>query len=225
MVDKYNYFNLQNIKAPVPPKWKDNENILEDFKKFKHSCFCIFDGPMVHITNGKVKTNMFLIWARPDGEDIYENLRLPSNQQYDMRIIFEAFERYCEPICNFCAARFKFRSVRQQDGETINTFYHHILRLARQCQFENINKRLIDAIVYGCKSKKAQDKLLQMLIRMTLEECLLICQHYESLQWHINTIRPSSDVRTMDGLMKARQRPKSRGNFHNNNNSGRRRPQ
>ena len=117
---------------------------------------------------------MFLIWAGPDGEDIYENLRLPSTQQYDMSVIFKAFERYCEPICNFCAARFKFRSVKQQDGETINTFYHHILTLVRQCQFENINECLIDAIVYGCKSKKAQDKLLQMPIRMTLEECLLM---------------------------------------------------
>ena len=141
-----------------------------------------------------------------------------------MNVIFEAFERYCEPICNFHAARFKFRSVRQQYCETINTFYHHILRLARQCQFENINKHLIDAIVYSCKSKKSQDKLLQMPIRMTLKECLLTCQHYESLQWHIDTIHPSSDVHTMDGLMKHCQRPKSRGNFHNNNN-GRRRPQ
>ena len=57
--------------------------------------------------------------------------------------------------------------------QTINTFYYRILHLARQCQFENINECLIDAIVYGCKSKKAQDKLLQMPIRMMLEECLL----------------------------------------------------
>ena len=55
MVDEYNYFNLQNIRAPVPPKWKDNENILEDFKKFKHSCICIFDGPMAHITTERLK--------------------------------------------------------------------------------------------------------------------------------------------------------------------------
>ena len=72
--DEYNQFNLQNINAPTPPKWKNNENILEDFKKFKRSCMGIFDGHMAHITNGKFKTNMFLIWAGPDGEDIYENL-------------------------------------------------------------------------------------------------------------------------------------------------------
>ena len=127
---------------------------------------------MAHVTSGKVKTNMFLIWAGPDGEDIHENFRLSSSQQYDMYVTFEAFERYCEPTCNFRAARFKFRSVCQQDGETINTFYHHILKLAKQCQCKNLNECLIDAIVYGCKSKKPQDKPLQMSIRMTLEECL-----------------------------------------------------
>ena len=74
-------------------------------------------------------------------------------------LVFEALERYCELICNFHAARFKFRTVKQQESETINTFYHHILCLARQCQFENINEHLTDAIVYGCKSKKAQDKI------------------------------------------------------------------
>ena len=57
--DEYNQFNLQNINAPIPPKWKNNENILEDFKKFKHGCMCIFYGPMAHITNDKVKTNVF----------------------------------------------------------------------------------------------------------------------------------------------------------------------
>ena len=140
----------------------------------------IFDGPMAHITKDKVKTNMFLIWTRPDGEDVYENLQLSLSQQYNLIVVFEAFERYCEPVCNFCAARFKFRAVKRHETETINTFYHQILCLARQCQFENINEHLTDAIVYRCKYKKAQDKLLQMPIWMTLEECLLICRHYES---------------------------------------------
>ena len=178
--DEYNQFNLQNINAPTPPKWKNNENILEDFKKFKRSCMHIFDSPMAHITNGKVQTNMFLIWAGPSGEDIYENLQLLPSQQYNLDVVFKAFKRYYKPICNFCTARFKFRAVKHHETETINTFYHWILCLARQCQFENNNEHLIDAIVYGCKSKKAQDKLLQMPIWMMLEECLLICRHYES---------------------------------------------
>ena len=71
---EYASFNLQNITAPVPPKWKDNDNILGEYMKFCHSCQRIFDGPMAHITSGKVKTNMFLIWCGPDGEDIHDKL-------------------------------------------------------------------------------------------------------------------------------------------------------
>ena len=97
---------------------------------------------------------MFLIWAGPDAEDIYENLHLSLSQQYNLNAVLKAFERYCEPICNFCAARFKFRSVKQHDTEAITTFYHHILCLARQCQFDNIDEHLIDAIVFGCKSQE-----------------------------------------------------------------------
>ena len=110
--DEYNQFYLQNINAPTPPKWKNNENILKDFKKFKRSGMHIFDRPMAHITNDKVKTNMFLIWAGPDGEDIYKNLQLSQSQQYNLDAVFEAFKRYCNPKCNFCAARFKFRAVK-----------------------------------------------------------------------------------------------------------------
>ena len=92
---------------------------------------------------------MLLIWAGSDGEDVYENLKLPPSQQYNLEAVFEAFKWYCEPIYNFCAARFKFRAVKQHESETINTFYHQILHLARQCQFENINECLIYAIAYG----------------------------------------------------------------------------
>ena len=60
----------------------------------------IFDGPVAHITNDKVKTNMFLIWAGPDTEDIYKHLHLSSSQQYNLDAVLEAFERYCKPICN-----------------------------------------------------------------------------------------------------------------------------
>ena len=37
--DEYNQFNLQNINAPTPPKWKNNENILEDLQVEQHAHF------------------------------------------------------------------------------------------------------------------------------------------------------------------------------------------
>ena len=80
IVNEYNSFNLANVTTLVTPKWKTSESLLDDFRKFKHSYQRIFDSPMCHITIGKVKTNMFLIWAGPDGEDIL-NLQKSINTQ------------------------------------------------------------------------------------------------------------------------------------------------
>ena len=80
---------------------------------------------MAHITSGKVKTNMFLIWCGPDGEDIHDNFELEEDEMYDIDYIMEQFELYCEPICNFRAARYKF-------CETMNAFYHSIQKLCVQ---------------------------------------------------------------------------------------------
>ena len=51
-----------------------------------------------------------------------------------------------------------------------------------------------------------------MPIRMTLEECLLICRHNESLQWNINTVRPTGEIKAMDGLKRQCPRPRPRSN-------------
>ena len=98
----------------MPPKWKNNDHILEEYKKFHHICQRIFDGPMAHVTSSKVKTNMFLIWCGPDGEDIYDNFELQEDKMYDIDHIMEQFELYCEPICNFCTTRYKFHPVSQR---------------------------------------------------------------------------------------------------------------
>ena len=113
----------------------------------------------------------------------YEGFNLPVHQQYDLELIWSLFDRHCELICNFCAARWKFRMVAQAPSETLDTFCNRILKLAKQCQFEPAEEksRLIDAIIYGTSITKAQKKLLQTPIMLTLDQCLAICRHYESL--------------------------------------------
>ena len=111
IVNEYNSFNLTNMTPPIAPKWKTSKTLLNDFHKCKWSCQRIFDGPMCHITSGKVKTSMLLIWAGPDGEDIYENFNLPPHLRHAVDHVFKWFEEFCEPICNFRMARFKFSKV------------------------------------------------------------------------------------------------------------------
>ena len=84
------YMHLLTFKAPVPPVILSREYSMDLM-------------PLL-----KVKTNMFLIWCGTDGEDIYDNFELEEHEMYNTDHIMEQFELYCEPICNFCAARYKF---------------------------------------------------------------------------------------------------------------------
>ena len=54
--------------------------------------------------------------------------------------------------------------------------------------------RLIDAIIFGTNCIKAQDKLLQTPNTLSLQQCLTICRHYESLSLHIQQIRSDKQV-------------------------------
>ena len=52
---------------------------------------------MCHIKSGKVKTSMFLIWAGPDGEDIYESFNLLPHQANDIELVMQHFEEFVSP--------------------------------------------------------------------------------------------------------------------------------
>ena len=210
IVNEYNSFNLANITPPIAPKWKQPDNLLDEFRKFKCSCHHIFDGPMCHITSGKVKTSMLLIWARPDGEDIYDNFNLQPHQANDVNYVLQHFKEFCEPICNFRGARFKFSRVFQRQGENVNTFYNRILKLARHCDFSDMNERLIDVIIFGTMCVKAQDKLLQTPNTLNLQQCLTVCRHYKSVSLHIQQIQSGCD-RQVEFLHKHHPKAKKSG--------------
>ena len=38
IVNEYNSFNLTNVTPPIVPKWKTSKTLLDNFRKFKHSC-------------------------------------------------------------------------------------------------------------------------------------------------------------------------------------------
>ena len=207
---------MTGIVPPQPPKWKQVDHLYEDFKTFRRSCTHVFEGPMAHVSD-KVKVNMLLLWCGPDGEDIYESFDLSDHQMYDLELIWTLFDKHCEPICNFRAVRWKFRTVAQAPSETLDTFYNRIHKLAEQCQFEPLEEksRLIDAIIYGTSITKAQEKLLQTPITLTLDQCLSICRHYESLKFHLDTIKP----KTLEYLQKRHNKSKGHGHGHGRSTS------
>ena len=84
--------------------------------------------------------------------------------------------------------------MSQRENEMTNTLYHHIQKLCVQCKFSDDKEHLVDAIIYGTKVQKAREKLLQMPKHLILYDCLKICCHYESLQYHLNIVKPTDKL-------------------------------
>ena len=129
-----------------------------------------------------------LIWAGLDGEDILWEFQFATS-----------FETWCRPclqvvwrvfVSQYAISEwqdFKFSKVHQYNGESIDVFYNQILKFARQCQFSNINERLIDAIIFGTNCTKAQDKLLQTPKTLSLQQCLSVVKTLQIVETSYST--------------------------------------
>ena len=73
-------------------------------------------------------------------------------------------------------------------------FYNQILKIARQCEFPDMDDWIIDTIIFGRNCIKAQDKLLQTPKTLMLQQYLSVVRHYELLKFHIQQIRPDNSI-------------------------------
>ena len=118
-------------------------------------------------------------------------------------------------------ARFKFSKVSQHNGASVDIFYNRILKITRQCEFPDMNDRIIDAIIFGTNCIKAQDKLLQTPKTLTLQQCLSVVRHYESLKLHIQQIRPVDYLRQCHSSKKKGSGQTQSSSFNANNQNQR----
>ena len=85
----------------------------------------------------------------------------------------------------------------------------------RQCEFPDMDDRIIDAIIFGTNCIKAQDKLLQTPKTLSLQQCLSVVWHYEALKLHIQQIRPDKNINYLRQCHSSKKKTKqNQGNFH-----------
>ena len=80
-----------------------------------------------------------------------------------------------------------------------------------------MDDHIIDGIIFGTNCVKAQDKLLQTPKTISLQQCLSVVQHYESLKLHIQQIRPDKNInylRQCHSSKKKGSTTQNQGNFH-----------
>ena len=78
------------------------------------------------------------------------------------RRLKEALTAHFAPCVNETYARFQFRSITQEEGESIDTLVTRLRTQASRCNFhpDDYSNQIRDQIVFGCSSKKIRRKAL-----------------------------------------------------------------
>ena len=205
-----NNLNMALTGVPIPSiDWRSH-NLPEVFRKFKRTCELIFAGPLSQIDEVQ-KITYLMIWADDEGRDIKDGWGLTDGDKKKLNVHWTRFEEYVKPKSTFRVARFQFRALKQQQGETIDAFMTKARVLADSCEYADKESQLIDCLIGGVSSDDIKKRLLAKDKTMTLDDGLTVARSYETTQRSMNQIQESTKsvqaVRTHHQKSQPRKKP------------------
>ena len=98
------------------------------------------------------------------------------------------------PKSIFQLSRYKLGTLKQQPGESVDSFVKKIRIPVEECRFTNPDEHIIDALIFGSNSKCTQTKLLDKDATLTLDTALDISQTEEATNNQIKEISPGTST-------------------------------
>ena len=120
------------------------------------------------------------------------------------------------PKSNFRIARFKLRSMKQDNGESVDAYMKTVRILARECKYTDTNEHMLDTLIFGTNSDRVQSKLIQRDETLSLDEAIDIARTGEATKQQLQSLRAESNIHAMSN-----HRPQATSNpWHNAANYG-----
>lgn len=155
----------------------NSTNLPEAWKKFRQHVELIFNGPL----KGKdepILCSYLMLWVGDKGRDIFNTWNLSADDSKKLNKYYEHFQAYVQPKLNPVFARYKFNNQVQGDA-TFDQFVTQLKLLAVDCSYTDPNEMIRDRIVFGVKSAKIREKLINEGENLTLEKAVQIGQNIE----------------------------------------------
>ena len=164
----------------------------------------------------------FLLWSGEEGIEISSTWDLSNTESNTLSVYWERFEKYVAPKSNFRIARYKLRSLKQDNGESVDAFMKNVRLLARECKYENTNEHMLDTLIFGTNSEYVQSKLIQRDETLTLDEAIDVARTAEATKQQLNSIRPESAIHAISNdRQQAKRRPWQYANHRDTPRDGR----
>ena len=181
----------------------------------------MFEGPLAEKTE-TVKVKYLLLWSGEEGIEISSTWDLSNTESNTLSVYWERFEKYVAPKSNFRIDRYKLRSLKQDNGESVDAFMKNVRLLARECKYENTNEHILDTLIFGTNSEHVQSKLIQRDETLTLDEAIDVARTAEATKQQLNSIQAESAIHAISNdRQQAKRRPWQYANHRGTPRDGR----
>ena len=160
---------------PTPRMDWSSTDAPQALKKFKNLCQLYFSGPLKDKSEEE-QVSYLLIWSGEEGIKLVSTWTLTADDKKKLSTYWEKFEEYVPPRSNFRLARYKLRTLKQEPGESVDSFLKKVRILVTVCKYTNPDERIIDALIFGSNNPRVQSKLLEYDSTLTLNKAVSIAR-------------------------------------------------
>ncbi|XP_048583273.1 uncharacterized protein LOC125562956 [Nematostella vectensis] len=174
---------------------------LSCIKKFKAKCELIFDGPLKSKSEEE-KVKYLLLWSGDDGIETVSTWNLTNEEKKKLDTYWTKFEEFIAPKSNFRLSRFKLRTMRQEDDESVDKFMKRLRVLIQECKFTSPDEHLIDALIVGTNSDQVRSGLLKQASDLTINKAMDIARTEEATKKQIQGMNSPDNSEQIHSLSK-----------------------
>ena len=143
----YPSFDYASDKSNAGPRWERWVDRLEN----------LFVG--LKIDNEDRKRALLLHYAGETVYDIYDAEKGETEATY--AATKQVLKTYFEPKKNTQMEVYKFRSYKQNEGQSLDEFVTELRKLAKTCEFQNVDSEILSQVIQNCRSNRLRRRALR----------------------------------------------------------------
>ncbi|KAK3107438.1 hypothetical protein FSP39_014641 [Pinctada imbricata] len=187
------------------------------WKSFRTHVEFMFNGPLKSKSEEE-KCNYLMIRVEDKGREIYGTWTLTNDEKKSLDTLYAKFKAYVEPKSNRVFSRYKFQCIVQSDTDSCEQFITALKIAVKDCGYDNPDEMVRDRIVFGIKSPKIREKLINEGSGLALEKAIDVARSYEMSQAQLKSM--SLEDPKIDAINKHKFYNRNKPNFSGNKMRG-----
>ena len=158
--------------------WDDIDK-LSELANFKAECEVLFNGPLDESLPNR-QAGLVVNWL---GSEAGLTLRSLNLMYDELNAIFDALREVFRPIGNRTMSRFKFKSLKQKQGATVDAYMAELKFLIKECGYEENMRNILlkHQFIFGVTVRDIQEHFLNEIgDNHDLNQCLIEAHKIES---------------------------------------------